>query len=201
MSFKDLTGKRFGNLVVIEQTALRASNGSVKWRCKCDCGKEKITAAKNLTSGKVKSCGCLNYETKNAKHGLSDTRLYSVWNAMMSRCYNNNSKSYKCYNGRGIAVCDEWHDPKTFVEWSIKNGFKEGLTIDRKDNNGNYEPSNCRWVTRKAQMNNYSRNHLLTYNGKTQTVKQWADEKGIKYTTLLMRINKLHWSIEQAINK
>ena len=201
MSFKDLTGKRFGNLVVIEQTALRASNGSVKWRCKCDCGKEKITAAKNLTSGKVKSCGYLNYETKNAKHGLSDTRLYSVWNAMMSRCYNNNSKSYKCYGGRGIAVCDEWHDPKTFVEWSIKNGFKEGLTIDRKDNNGNYEPSNCRWVTRKAQMNNYSRNHLLTYNGKTQTVKQWADEKGIKYTTLLMRINKLHWSIEQAINK
>lgn len=201
MGYIDLTGRRFGKLVVIEKTELRASNGGVIWRCKCDCGNETTTASKNLLSGNSKSCGCRNYETKNAKHGLSGKKIYSVWDAMMSRCYNINQKSYKDYGARGVSVCDEWHDPKAFVEWSKVSGYKEGLSIDRIDVNGKYEPSNCRWATRIEQANNKRSSHLITYNGKTQTVKQWANEIGIKYQTLLMRLNERGWSVEKALTE
>lgn len=122
-------------------------------------------------------------------HGGRNTRLYGVWCAMKERCGNSHNKAYKRYGGRGIRVCEEWqHDFSAFREWAYKNGYKEGLTIDRIDSNGNYEPSNCRWATHKEQNRNYSRNHMITYKGRTQCLSDWADEYGINRTTVLFRI-------------
>ena len=195
----NLLGQKRGKLTIVKETELRAPNGSVMWECNCDCGKKGIlVSSKSIANGK-KSCGCKRYESKNAKHGLFGTKIYSIWNAMMGRCYRIKHKSYPTYGGRGITVCPEWHDPKIFYDWAIQ-GYKEGLTIDRINNDDNYSPDNCRWVSHKVQMSNYSRNHLITYKGETQTISQWADEYGIKRTTLIMRICKYHWSLEKALN-
>ena len=137
-------------------------------------------------------------KSKNVKHGLFGTKIYSIWNAMIGRCYRVKNKSYPTYGGRGIKVCPEWHDPKKFYDWAVK-GYKEGLTIDRINNNGNYSPDNCRWVSRTVQMSNYSRNHVISYKGKKQTICQWADELGINRTTLITRVTKYRWNIEKAL--
>lgn len=119
---------------------------------------------------------------------------------MKTRCYNENSKSYKNYGGRGITVCDEWKtDFMSFYNWSMENGYQETLTIDRIDNDGNYEPTNCRWATRKVQMNNYSRNHLISKDGETHTIEEWSAITGIPASRIVTRINKLGWDEEKAI--
>jgi len=118
---------------------------------------------------------------------------------MIQRCENPNTHNYKDYGGRGITVCDEWHNPVVFIDWALANGWEEGLTLDRIDNDGNYEPSNCRWATRKEQQRNRRNNHLITFDGKTQTVVQWAEEVNISPQTLYSRISKYHWPIERAL--
>lgn len=119
-----------------------------------------------------------------------DERLYGIWCAMKERCYNSHNKSYVRYGGRGIIVCDEWkNDYLSFRSWANSNGYDEGLTIDRIENNGNYEPSNCRWVSTKIQNRNYSRNHNITYKGKTQCIADWAEETGVNRATILFRLN------------
>ena len=120
---------------------------------------------------------------------------------MKSRCYNKNNKDYADYGGRGITIYPEWRNSFiAFYNWAMSNGYNEPLEIDRIDNSGNYEPSNCRWVTRKEQNNNTRHNHLITFNGETHTMKEWANIKNIPYTTLASRINILHWDIEKALN-
>lgn len=136
---------------------------------------------------------------KYDKHGMSCTKIYGVWHGINERCYNKKHKAYKNYGGKGVAVCTEWQLFIPFYEWAIANGYKEGLTIDRIDSNGNYEPSNCRWVDRFVQNSNTSRNHYLTYNGKTQTLSQWAREIGISRNTLCGRL-KAH-NVEHALSK
>lgn len=122
-------------------------------------------------------------------HGMKHTTIYSRWCAMKERCYNPNNKGYKRYGARGITVCDEWRNSfEAFYEWSVSNGYQDGLTIDRIDNNKGYSPDNCRWATHKQQNRNYSRNHMITYNGKTQCIADWADEVGINRATILYRI-------------
>lgn len=134
-------------------------------------------------------------------HGLSHTRLHRIWANMNVRCTNSNSPKYYCYGNRGIIVCDEWrNDFKAFYDWAMANGYTDDLTIDRIDNNGNYEPSNCRWVDYKTQMNNMTKNIMIEYKGKTQTLAQWADETGIPYKTLHKRI-KTGWNIEKAMTQ
>lgn len=201
MKIIDLSGRVYGSLTVIERAESRTLPCGQKltmWYCKCDCGKITVVSGSNLKSGNVKSCGChksASISKKLTRHGYGGTRLYQEWRDMVRRC-----KTDHHYKGKGISVCSEWVDNVTaFCKWAIANGYSDNLELDRIDNDGNYEPSNCRWVTRKEQMNNYSRNVLIAYNGKVQTISQWADEIGMSYDKLYNRLYR-HWDIEKALN-
>lgn len=157
----DLTGQRFGRLTAIELGANR--NKRRMWRCVCDCGNEKYVTTSNLRCGITKSCGCLHSDllaSRNYKHGGSSNRLYNVWSNMLSRCYKPYNDRFYCYGGRGIAVCDEWRNNyAAFRDWAMANGYDPDAqygkcTLDRIDVNGNYEPSNCRWVGMDVQNKN-----------------------------------------------
>lgn len=201
----DLTGQRFGRLTVIERAENKGEQTA--WRCKCDCGKIVDVRGGNLKSGHTTSCGCywsevvpqINHEL-NYRHGLTQTKLNRAWANMRYRCNNPNCKSYKNYGGRGISICEEWDVFENFMEWSLKNGFCEGASLDRIDNNGNYEPSNCRWVSMKTQGNNRRTNHFVTYKGETHTIKEWSEITGIKWSTIKERLKK-GWTTEDALTK
>lgn len=200
----NLTGERFGKLVVIK-TAGKTKNGAYLWQCKCDCGNEIIANVGNLKNGHTKSCGCLRVDrckTNFTKHGLEHTRLYGIWSDMRLRCYDEKNIAYHRYGGRGITICDEWkNDVKAFYDWATANGYKDSLTIDRIDNDGNYCPENCRWATVKEQASNRRSNILVTHNGKTQTMKKWANEVGTPYKVVWARMQKLGWSAERALTE
>ena len=155
-SIINLTGKHFGKLTVIKR--VNNIGKRVTWHCQCDCGKIRNVMSTNLICGKTSSCGCIrNAKTKetNTKHGLKNTRLYNIWVNMKQRCYNSNNPKYPIYGGRGIKICDDWKNYFfSFYNWAISNGYKENLTIDRMNVNGNYEPNNCRWITNQEQQKN-----------------------------------------------
>jgi len=133
------------------------------------------------------------------KHGMTNTRLHHIWKSIKQRCYNPNNNRYSNYGGRGITVCDEWRNSfNAFYEWAMANGYADDLTIDRKDTNGNYEPSNCCWATQKEQQNNRRNNCLITHNGETHTLAEWAAITGLKYQTIQRRL-KTGWNIKDAL--
>ncbi len=160
----DLTGFRFGRLLVIRKVGMQnqGKRGSRSiWLRKCDCGNEKAVIRSSLVSGNTKSCGCLERETKvntHLKHGMAKSRLWKIWCDMKDRCNNPNNKSYSYYGSKGVKVCDEWLDNEkgfiNFSYWAKENGYADNLTIDRINTSGNYEPANCRWATRKEQTRN-----------------------------------------------
>jgi hypothetical protein len=202
MQIINLIGLRYGKLVVTERTE-NDKWGKSQWRCICDCGNKKVIAGSSLKKGLTNSCGCLRKQVmkeRHIKHGFSKIeRLYFIWCGMKVRCKNPNSKAFPDYGGRGIIVCDEWvSDYLNFRDWALSNGYTDGLSIDRKDNDGNYEPTNCRWVTEKIQANNTRTNHLLTLGNKTKTLSEWAKDTGIKRETIMMRI-RLGWSVNEAL--
>lgn len=212
-NFKDLTGKKFGKLTVLNlhhkekffRNDRKRFESKYFWLCKCDCGNEKIIEGKSIRSGRTRSCGCLNKEiikniaTRNKKHGLKNTRLYRIWQNMKARCQIKNTENYHYYGKRGIKVCDEWkNNLLLFYEWAMNNGYQDNLTIDRIDINGNYEPANCRWVDMKTQNKNRRNNRNITYQGKTKTLAEWSEIKNVSANTMLARIDKLGRSIEKA---
>lgn len=197
----NLIGQRFGRLTVIDK-AEKYKDGHTMWLCRCDCGNEKAVLEKTLKNGKTKSCGCLRTEmliNRLTIHGLRHTRIHNIWRGIKQRCYNSKRKSFVFYGGRGITMCDEWNnDFMSFYNWSMSNGYSDNLTIDRIDVNGNYEPNNCRWATKKEQMNNMRTNRLLTYNGETHTIAEWSDILNVGGKTLYSRLQK-GWSVEKTL--
>lgn len=179
-----MIGKKFGKLTVLEECEERSKNEKL-YKCICDCGNITYVRGSPLRNGHTKSCGCLR---KAVIHGKSNDRLYHIYCNMIGRCYNENHISYFWYGRKGIKVYKPWVNDRTeFFKWAINNGYQDNLTIDRIDVNGNYEPSNCRWVDMKTQQNNRSNNICLTYNGKTQTISQWASELCINRKTISTR--------------
>ena len=197
----DLTGQRFGRLTVIGFASRDKKYGHAKWLCQCDCGKITDVDSSNLRRGQ-QSCGCLSRENLLAsvtKHGKRHTRLYGIWVGMRQRCRDKNNKSYKRYGGRGITVCDEWNkDFTVFEKWAIENGYADNLSIDRIDNNGNYEPSNCRWADDFTQNNNKRDNVLITVGNDTYTATEWARLSGLKPSTIHNRLF-IGWKPEDAV--
>ncbi len=201
----NLIGKRFERLIVIERS--ENIKERVAWKCQCDCGNTKIVTSQDLKHKKVKSCGCLRKETacinnrKTIKHNKTNTRLYRIWQGIKSRCYYNKNLEYKNYGARGIKICDEWlHDFMNFYDWAMQNGYKEELTIDRINVDGNYEPNNCRWVTYRIQENNRKNNKIIEYKNKKYTLSQLSDFLKIPYATLSWRI-KNNWKEEDLTLK
>lgn len=201
MKILDIKGKRFGKLIAIER--VKNVKKKVSWKCLCDCGKETNVLTTNLTSNRIKSCGCLKNQKlieRSTKHNQRHTKLYEVWKTMKQRCSNPNHKSYHNYGGRGIIVCDEWkNNYQAFYEWSMNNGYKEGLSIDRINNDGNYEPSNCRWTDKITQNNNTRQNKPIIIDGVSKTIHQWANEYNIPVNLVRNRIYNLHWDIVKAL--
>lgn len=202
MYFVDMTGERYGKLVVLKRGKRNDKRGLYEWICQCDCGNIKSVVGKDMKNGNTNSCGCMssrNFAGERTKtHGMSNDKLYNVWRSMKSRCTLPSQKSYKDYGGRGITVCEEWvNDFVCFYEWSVDNGYKDGLTIDRIDNDGNYEPTNCKWSTRTEQQKNKRNTKLYTVFGivgnKTELVRHF----GISRTTLRRRIES-GMSVEEA---
>lgn len=205
-SFIDLTGERFGRLNVFERepaTPENVKNGAM-WKCKCDCGNTVTVKSNSLRSGHTKSCGCYHNERTvevNTTHGKYKNNIYRVWSSIKERCCNPHNKKYLRYGARGIAVCEEWkNDFSAFYDYvsRLPHFGEAGYSIDRINNDGNYEPGNVRWADFVMQNNNLSRNHLLEYGGKTQSIAQWAREIGMSYSALHSRI-KRGWSIERAM--
>ena len=196
--FHDLTGQRFGQLLVIERAEDKTTGSKPKtmWRCLFDCGKETVVWGSSLTQGTTVSCGC-----KKRKHGFANKeRLYETWQNMKRRCNNPRNKRYKQYGARGIKVCAEWeHDYVAFRNWAMSNGYADDLTIDRIDVDKGYSPDNCRWVGAKIQANNMTRNRFITFRGKTMTLSQWAEELGLSYGVINHRIQR-GWDMDRIAN-
>jgi hypothetical protein len=198
---KDVTGMRFGSLVCIEYVG-RTANYDSLYSCRCDCGQMSKARRNDLVSNKTRSCGC---GQGKFTHGLSrrkgiKRKLYSVWIAMRSRCNNNTDENYKNYGGRGISVCKEWSDYFAFHEWATVNGYHEGLSLERKDNNSNYCPSNCTWIPRNQQPLNTRRLKYLTLNGETHSRREWSNITGIKKETIRGRIRK-GWDVKDILTR
>lgn len=191
---EDLTGKRYGKLTVIKFSHKKA--GKYYWLCQCDCGKIKAIVSCSLKSGNTKSCGCeMNKHStigeRTKTHGQSHTRLHNIWLDIKKRCNSVTNQAYERYGGRGIQVCKEWmEDYMNFYNWAVSHGYNENLSIDRIDNNGNYEPNNCRWTTKKQQANNRRTNVYITKDGITKTLAEWSDILQENYFKLYSRYRK-----------
>lgn len=208
----DLTGKRFGRLLVSGKSSnyyITPSSGKrhARWKCLCDCGKETEVITSQLTSGKTQSCGCLQRErtaSANTKHGGRYDRLHAVWANMKNRCYNKNYAEYSSYGGRGIYVCDEWQTYPPFRDWAVKAGYDSTCgrgvkTLDRIDVDSCYCPENCRFVDMNVQANNKQNNIRYKMNGQEHTLSEWSKILSVEYDYLYYRVRTKNTPLEEVI--
>lgn len=192
-NYSDITNKRFGKLTAIKRTGT-TSYGKAIWLCKCDCGNYKEIDGSSLRKGNTKSCGCLvaeNHPRKIITNISSTKKLYKLYSAIKQRCYNKKCTNYKNYGGRGIIMSDEWlNNSQLFYNWAIESGYKEGLTIDRIDVNGNYEPSNCRWLTIQEQQQNRTNTVYVIINNKRQSLNELCKKNNVSYNLAYQRLRK-----------
>jgi hypothetical protein len=181
-----IEGQEFGNLIVVDYYG-KSPHGKSMWNFKCKlCNSVTPKIVNNVICGQPDSCGCKQYDNCATTHGMTGTKVYRTWLGIRNRCNNSNDESYKDYGARGIKVCERWNNFENFYI-DMGEPIDEKLTIERKDNNGDYCPENCVWTTRKRQNNNKRNNTFITYNNKTQTLSDWADELGIESRTLWYR--------------
>lgn len=191
---KNLIGKKFGKLEVVGLSD-KAGNGKTYWDCLCECGGFKAVRSDSLQDGSIKSCGCLKklqnkINLNRTTHNLSRSKIYKTWAGIKTRVNNPKSNSYMNYGGRGITMCEAWYDFNIFCNWALSNGYSETLTIDRIDNNGNYEPGNCRWVDLKTQCRNRRSNILITIGNSTKTLIEWCELFKLDYKTIHARYTR-----------
>jgi hypothetical protein len=213
-----LVGMRFTRLVVTERAP--SAGNQVYWRCLCDCGETRLVKTQHLRGGDTKSCGCLKKDRQRAlsvagvaarkarakpkperkhRHGMSGSRSYKIWSCMRARCENPNHNHYSYYGGRGIAVCEQWKNFEGFL--ADMGEAPSGMTIERVDNDRGYEPGNCRWASRADQNRNTRRNRLLTYDGASLTISEWARRIGINEQTIASRIDDSGWTVADALTR
>jgi ribosomal protein S27E len=203
--YGNIEGRRFGRLVVIKDLGTDKSRGYKRFlRCVCDCGNVVIVMANNLMRKHTQSCGCLFKEVQSEIHGIhhaTKTRLYRIWTNMKGRCNNPNVPKYSVYGARGIRVCPEWETFEPFMEWALRNGYSDELSIDRIDGSKGYFPGNCRWGDSFLQANNQSKNIVIPFGGKTKTLAEWCRVLDIPYHRTYARLFKLGWSLSRAFGK
>ena len=197
---KDITGNRYGMLVAVKPTKPN-HRGLWVWLFQCDCGQlveRSITFVSKIKPDAISSCGC-NHHLKT--HGLSgrDKKLRWVWLAMRQRCINPNNKDFKNYGARGISICREWDDYSFFYDWAMSSGYKEGVTIERSDVNGDYCPDNCTWIKNEKQALNRRNNVKIEYAGGLYSMRELSELSGVNYHTLRNRMNNYGWSVERAM--
>jgi len=196
----DMTGHRYGRLQVIEMCGHNKHNQRL-WRCMCDCGKTAEVLGFLLRQQQTQSCGCLAKDaiaSVNYLHGMAHTAIFKLHHSMMDRCYLKTSHAYKNYGGRGITVCERWHNFENF--YTDMGAKPKGMTLERINNHGAYSPDNVRWASYKDQANNRRSNVVLEFAGKRQTMQQWCDELGFKIGTVWARLNR-GWSVDRALNE
>jgi hypothetical protein len=204
-----LTGIKFSRLSVINQNQISTLAGKARWDCICDCGNKVTVIGSSLVSGNTSSCGCLHKEIlteNNTIHSMSSIPEYDIWKSIIQRCTNSNNDSYANYGGRGITVCDRWLNSFEAFYEDMGSRPSSDHSIDRRENNGNYEKNNCYWATRIEQNNNKRNNVFYEYRGNNYTIPQLAQlpeaiENKIRKGTLNSRINIYKWSIEDALNR
>lgn len=176
------------------------STGDVRWLCICDCGKSATPRTTDLRSGNTKSCGCLAADTRR-KHGLHKTPEYHVWADIKQRCFNQNSPEYENYGGRGITMCQRWVE--SYAAFYLDMGARPSKqhSIERVNNNGHYQPGNCRWATSQEQTLNMRRNRVIEFNGASKPISEWAKALGFHDPTLRARLTRLGWSIERSLTQ
>lgn len=202
----DLTGQKFSKLKVLSYAG-KDKQGSALWLCRCECGKTKVIIGKDLRNGHTKSCGCYQKERvsiTNRTHNQTNTRLYRTWRHMKDRCFYPKSDRYKNYGARGITVCNEWLNFENFYNWAINNGYKENLTLERRNNNGNYEPKNCCWILMKEQAKNKQNSKKYTYKNETKILSDWirffnTTEGKIRYRIKNWGVDKAFRTLERGI--
>lgn len=193
---RDLTGKRFGRWLALSYA------GNRRWLCRCECGLEKPVDTSSLRQGRSKGCiKCHAMTGTRRTHGEKRTRLYAIWSHMIGRCENPKNPAFDRYGGRGIGICAEWRKSfQAFRDWARANGYADMLTIDRINNDGNYEPSNCRWATYTQQSRNRRCMKPITYQGETLLIPELAERCGLPADVLKNRIRRYGWPIELAVS-
>lgn len=200
MHYSDLSGFENSDIAVLSFAERR--NNRIYWNCKCKhCGNIIQKEGGNIKKG-LATCKCIHMKRigKSNSKPFRDSELYSIWNGMKTRCYNQNEKSYKYYGGRGIIICEEWkNDFMKFYEWALNNGYKTGLSIERKNVNGNYEPCNCIWMTMKEQAKNKTNTIYAELNGEKKRLLEWCEIMGLNPKTVYSRIYQSNMTPEEAL--